>query len=305
LRRKPTKSQRERLLAKNGGMCCVCKTFGVGLEFHHIDGDHANTVDENLAVLCVADHDAHHRPGQYPIRHIELGSVEILRCKQEWETFIQEAQQPKPRLLATVSGYGTYEYIHSAKVTYQWTSGRIIFERIYHQLSSGNLDDWTTDIIEESVRLGRNIPLVMLSEPLDVKHCPCCHKGLSNVFDRGYGLRCVVPNWDRDSVARVYVNPKQPSLAINFALEGLFIFFGSLHLCRRTHLHFHCDDYDERHSIKLRPSVRTQATCLIENLLRDWKPAQLLIGTGDHDTPHLIKSFELPRCWEVGRGRMR
>jgi len=62
------------------------------------------------------------------------------------------------------------------------------------ELSSGNLDDWTTDIIEESVRLGRNIPLVMLSEPLDVKHCPCCHKGLSNVFDRGYGLRCVVPN---------------------------------------------------------------------------------------------------------------
>jgi hypothetical protein len=34
MRRNPTKAQRERLLAKNGGMCCVCKAFRVGLEFH-------------------------------------------------------------------------------------------------------------------------------------------------------------------------------------------------------------------------------------------------------------------------------
>ena len=110
-----------------------------------------------------------------------------------------EAQQAKPRLLATVSGYGTHEYIHSAKVTYQWTSGRIVFERVYHQLSSGNLDDWTTDIVEESVRLGRNIPLVLQDEPFEDEQCPGCHKGLSNIFDRGYGLRSVAPNWDRES----------------------------------------------------------------------------------------------------------
>ena len=301
MRRNPTKAQRERLLAKNGGMCCVCKAFGVGLEFHHIDGNHANTVDENLAVLCVADHDAHHRPGQYPLRHVELGAAEILRHKQEWENFTQEAQKSKPRLLTTISGYGTHDYIHSAQVTYQWTSGRIVFERVYHQLSSGDLDDWTTDIVEESVRLGRNIPLVLLDEPLDVEQCPCCHKGLNRVLDRGYGLRRVAPNWDRDSVGRVYINPNQPSLAVNFALGDRFIFFGSLHLCWGTHLHFHCDDYDERHPIKPKPSVRTQATRLIENLLRDWNPAELLIGTGDHDKPHLIDGFKLPRCWEARR----
>ena len=108
MRRNPTRSQRERLLAKNGRMCCVCKAFGVGLEFNHIDGDHSNTVDENLAVLCVADHDAHHRAGQYPIRHVELSTAEILRHKQEWEEFIREAQLSKPRLLTTISGYGTF-----------------------------------------------------------------------------------------------------------------------------------------------------------------------------------------------------
>lgn len=172
---------------------------------------------------------------------MELGAAEILRHKQDWEAFIQEAQQSKPRLLSIISGYGTYEYIHSAKVTYQWTSGRIVFERVYHQLSSGNLDDWTTDIVEESGRLGRNIPLVLLDEPLDVKQCPCCHKGLNSVFDCGYGLCFVAPNWDRDSVGRIYINPNQPSLAINFALEDRFIFQGHLHLCGGAHLHFHCD----------------------------------------------------------------
>lgn len=303
MRRNPTPTQRDGLLAKNGRMCCVCKAVGVGLELHHIDGNHANTVDENLAVLCVSDHDAHHRPGQYPIRHIELGSAEVLRHKQEWESFIQEAQQPKPCLLATISGYGTVEYIHSAKVTYQWTSGRIIFERVYHQLGSGNLDDWTTDIVEESVRLGRNIPLVLLNEPLDVEQCPCCHKGLSNVFDRGYGLRCVAPNWDRNSFGSIYVNPSQPSLAVNFALEGRDIFAGHLHLCRGTYLHFTCDDYDERRPVKSRPSIRTQAVSLVENLLRDWKPARLLIGTGDPENPRLIDGLRLPGCWEARSGK--
>ena len=130
-----------------------------------------------------------------------------------------------------------------------------------------------------------------------VEQCPCCHKGLSRVFDRGYGLRSVAPNWDRDSAGRIYINPDRPSLAVDFALEQRLIFTETLHLCRGTHLHFECDDYDERHRIKRLPSV----TRLIENLLRDWNPARLLIGTGDHNAPHLLDGFELPRCWERER----
>jgi hypothetical protein len=117
---------------------------------------------------------------------------------------VREAQLPKPRLFATISGYGTHGYIHSAKVTYQWTNGRIVFERIYHQLSSGNLEDWARGIVEEAARLAQNIPLVLIDEPLDVSHCPCCHKGLSNVIDRGYGLRRAAPNWDTDSLGSIY-----------------------------------------------------------------------------------------------------
>ena len=82
MRRNPIPSRRERLLAKNGRMCCVCKASGVGVQFHHIDGDHSNTVDENLAVLCVADHDAHHRPNQYQTRQsgVECGRNSALQA---------------------------------------------------------------------------------------------------------------------------------------------------------------------------------------------------------------------------------
>jgi hypothetical protein len=299
MRRNPTRTQRERLLAANGHMCCVCKAVGVGLELHHIDGNHANTVDENIAVLCVSDHDAHHRPNRYPIRHVGLGAAEIVRHKQEWEAFIREAQLPEPRLLATVSGYGALDYIHATKVVYQWTTGKIAFERIYHQLTSGDIDDWTTDIVEECARIGRKIPLVLLTEPLDVAQCPCCRRGLSNVIDRGYALRLSAPHWERDSIGAVYINPDQPSLALNFALKGREVFSGHLHLCRGTHLHFICDDYDERRSVKRRPSVRSQVTKLLQNFLKNWKPGQLFIGTGDPDDPHLIDGLRLPNCWEA------
>jgi hypothetical protein len=293
MRRNPKTTQRARLLAANGQMCCVCKAFGVGLQFHHIDGDPGNTVDENLAVLCVFDHDAHHRPSKYLIRHIELGATAIRHHKQEWEAFIREAQLPKPRLLATVSAYGTLEHIHSLKVVYQWTTGTIVFECLYHQ-HSGNLDDWTTDLVDECARIGKQVPLALLNEPLEVEQCPCCHKSVGNVIDRGYGLRLVAPNWDKDSFGKIYINPNRPSLAVCFTLEGRVIFQWNLHLCRGMHLHFHCDDYDERRPVKRRPSVRTQATQLIENLLSDWNPRHLLIGTGDHLHPDLIASFQLP-----------
>jgi hypothetical protein len=299
LRRNPTPLQRERLLAKNGRMCCVCKADGVGLEIHHIDGDHSNTVDENLAVLCVVDHDAHHRPQEYRTRHLELGPAEILRCKTEWEDFVREAQLPRPTLLATISAYGTHDNIHSAKVVYQWTSGRIVFERVYHQLSSGNYEDWAEHIVEEASRLGRAIPLALLDEPLDVLQCPCCHKGLSNIIDRGYALRRVAPNWGSDSLASIYINPQQPSLAIQFALQERLIFGAHLHLCRGSHLHFICDEYEERRFAKRQPSIRTQATRYIDNLIRDWRPARLLIATGDEHHPQLIDNLLLPPCWEI------
>lgn len=214
---------------------------------------------------------------------------------------MRETALPSPRVLVTVGGYGTIEALHSAKAVYQWTDGRIVFERVYH-LHAGTIDEWTTDIVDESVRLGRNIPIVLLDEPLDVAHCPCCRKSLSNVIDRGYGLRLVAPNWHTDSAGAIYINPQGPSLALTFSLEGREIFSASLHLCGGTHLQLSCDEYDERITVKRIPSVRMQVAHIVDNLLRDWQPAHLFMGTGDHDNPTIIDSLRLPNCWETPHG---
>ena len=79
----PTPSQKQGLLEVNAFRCCVCKRSSIGFDFHHIDGDSSNAVDQNLAVLCVEDHDTYHRPGEYEVRtnHLELDAKEILRLK--------------------------------------------------------------------------------------------------------------------------------------------------------------------------------------------------------------------------------
>jgi 5-methylcytosine-specific restriction endonuclease McrA len=53
----PTPKQRQRLYDANANRCCVSKRNDVGLHIHHIDEDSSNSIDENLAVLCVEDHD--------------------------------------------------------------------------------------------------------------------------------------------------------------------------------------------------------------------------------------------------------
>ena len=57
------------------------------------------------------------------------------------------------RVFVTVAGYGSQQALHSMKAVYQWSDGRIAFERLYH-LHSGTSDDWTTHIVEEAVRIG-------------------------------------------------------------------------------------------------------------------------------------------------------
>src|SRR4051794_3347365 len=92
----PTQKQEKRLFEASAFRCCVCKHSNVGLNLHHIDGDSSNTIDQNLAVLCVEDHDKHHRPTKYKARakHLELGAKRILRLKNSWELFVAEAKKP-------------------------------------------------------------------------------------------------------------------------------------------------------------------------------------------------------------------
>jgi hypothetical protein len=110
--------------------------------------------------------------------------------------------------------------------------------------------------------------------------------------------RLTDPDWSSKSILSVFVNPNQPSLAVAVGLGDEHLFSASLHLCQRQRLHFMSDFIEESFPITKKPSVRAQATQIIETLIQDWKPAHILIGTGDHDHPSIIEDFELPRCWE-------
>lgn len=298
---RPKDKQKERLFKANANRCCVCKFPNLGLEIHHIDGDSSNTIDSNLAVLCAEDHDHHHRPKLYSkaLNHLELSAQVIAEHKQSWEAFVIEARRDAPTVVATLSMYGTDEYIHSLHLAMQWPDERIEYEQSFH-LSLKSPDLLTDEIIAEVQAIGSNMQLVCIDKPLLPEHCPCCGTGYSRTIKPAIVTRLTDPAWKTDSVCSIYINPKQASLSILFALRDADpLFTGSLHLCQGRFLHYKNDYYEERVPLRDSPSVRTQATSIIKSTIEEWKPAHVIIGTGDHDEPSTITKINLPRCWEI------
>ncbi|MEH2453614.1 HNH endonuclease signature motif containing protein [Nostoc sp.] len=297
-RKHPSREQKERLLTKNLYRCCVCKRGGIALHLHHIDEDSSNTVDENLAVLCVQDHDLHHRPDAYDrVKHTELGAERIKEFKSSWKRFVTEARQDKPKILATVSVYGNYEHIHAAQLVMQWFDEKIEYERVFHLLES-DYEYWAEEIIREVDYFGKNIKVAIINEPLPVEHCPCCGKGFSRTVKEGIAVKITDPNWSTDSTCSIYINPNQPSLALIIFFRDEVIYQSNLHLCQGKYLHYSGDCYNERLEVKKRLGVRTQATKIMQKVIDDWEPSKIFIGTGNHDKPFLINGFDLPLCWE-------
>ena len=296
---RPTDAQYERILEANAHRCCVCKRRCVGLHLHHIDGTNANTVDPNLAVLCVEDHDRHHRPDKYAPKpnHTELSASKLRDFKIDWERFVVEARSPEPRVLATLSAYGTVEVIHSLQLVMQWPDERIAMKQSYHLLD-GNLDRLTDEVFADLASIGPNVIMTVISEPVAVEHCPCCGTGYSRKLKSAVVARLTDPGWETESSASIYINPAQPSLAILISLRGEQMMQGHLHLCEGRYLHYHSESIDDRVPVKRQPSVRTQASQIVATVLHEWKPTMVFIGTGNPDKPQMIGDLALPKCWE-------
>lgn len=295
----PTDAQRMRLLEANAHRCCVCKLPNLGLHLHHIDGNSSNTIDRNLAVLCVEDHDRHHRPKPYSasVNHLELRADVITDNKRSWEAFVVEARQDAPTVIATLAAYGSVEAVHSFQLVMQWPDERIEYKRSFHLLDA-TPDRLTDEIIAEVKAIGPHVKLVSVSQPLPIEYCPCCGTGYSRTVKPAIVTRLTDPAWQTDSICSIYINPTQASLAVSMFLKDGCLFSGSLHLCQDSFLHYANDYYEERVAVRKSPSVRAQATGIIRSVIKEWGPAKILIGTGDHDLPTLIENLELPRCWE-------
>lgn len=299
-RKNPSTSQKHQLLKANAFRCCVCKRSSIGFNFHHIDGDSSNTTDQNLAVLCVEDHDEHHRPGEYKARqnHLELDAKEILRLKKSWEAFVAEAKKPNPCVIATLSCFGIEELIHSLQLVLQWPNERIEYKRSFHLLD-GDLDRLTNEVFKELASIGPAIKMAVIDKPLAVEHCPCCGGGFSRTMKPAFIARLNDPAWSTESSCGIYINPTRPSLALTLSLRGQQLFCGSLHLCQGRFLHYHSEGIDEQIPIKQKPSVRTQATQIVKDILVVWEPAKIFIGTGNPDTPQIISNLKLPKGWNT------
>jgi hypothetical protein len=299
-RKKLTPNQYEQTLAANAHVCCVCKRRGIGVNVHHIDHNASNNDRENLAVLCVQEHDAHHRPVQYPaLNHLDLSADELRRHKRDWEEFVAEAQKPEPDVLAVMNVYGSLEQIHSARLLVQWSNGQVVLERLYHLLE-GPPDVWIDRLIEEVGWLGKRIKLVLVNEPLAIEYCPCCGRSLANVIDPGCAKMLTAADWPEKSVCSIYVNPTQASLAVHISYGTDGVISAALHKCGR-HLHLAAGHFEERVPIRRKPSIRAQATSLVRRFVSEWRPGKVLIGTGDSDQPDLIDDLKLPSCWERRR----
>ena len=268
------------------------------MNFHHIDGDNSNTVDENLAVLCLKDHDAHHRPDVYlGFNHLELKAEQIKEFKNSWENFVAEASKSDPEIFAVINVYGSEIHIHSIRLIFQWSDGRIVFERIYHLLD-GPIESWIERAFDEVSWLGEKIRIFLINKPLEVEYCPSCASSFGYTVDRNWAIKLTSQNWHLDSICSIYVNPINPSLAMVVALDGEILYQSHLHRCHNC-LHYICEKYEERVPLIADTNVRIQAKRIAERIINEWQPSRVIIGKGDPDAPELISDLDLPESWET------
>jgi hypothetical protein len=61
--------------------CCVCRNRGLSVQIHHIDEDSTNHAIQNLAVLCLEDHDQTQTKGGFAKR---LKAADVIRHRDDW-----------------------------------------------------------------------------------------------------------------------------------------------------------------------------------------------------------------------------
>jgi hypothetical protein len=70
-----------RVLFDSDRTCCVCRVPGKPTQLHHIDENHSNSIEENLAVLCLECHNETQIRGGF---HRKLDAHQVLLYKHDW-----------------------------------------------------------------------------------------------------------------------------------------------------------------------------------------------------------------------------
>jgi hypothetical protein len=81
--------------------CCVCRQKGKPLQIHHIDSDHANSIYENLAALCLDCHTETQIRGGF---HRKLDSDQIILYRDDWKAIVSRGRAQQRASRATDDG---------------------------------------------------------------------------------------------------------------------------------------------------------------------------------------------------------
>jgi hypothetical protein len=294
------------LLRKNKGVCCVCKEPGLAVQYHHIDGNRSNTVEENLAVLCVRDHDKEQRPHRYSKPHwTNLSEYKIKRYKKSWEAFIEEASKSDTNVLCFAFLYGEGEIIQALRLRFQW-GDQVMWDKIF-QATDFPLHSYAKQIEDTISWLGEHIQIVALPEPLPVKFCKKCESigersRLEPKLYQSITRKYTSTTWNTDSRVSVYVDPHRPLLAFTVDLKGEFIHGVFIYkqgksittFCSESSCGCSNSSYGPEFSTeKLEEFVEFTLKCL----LAKWEPAKCITYTLKDTNRVLLDDFSLHAAW--------
>jgi hypothetical protein len=79
--------------------CCVCRVPGKSLQLHHIDGDHSNSLFDNLGALCLECHNETQRSGGFGR---QLNASLVRRHRDDWNARVRERRDVADRIAASV-----------------------------------------------------------------------------------------------------------------------------------------------------------------------------------------------------------
>jgi hypothetical protein len=306
-RKDPDPCMKEKLLRKNKGVCCVCKERGLGLQFHHIDGNPSNTVEENLAVLCAEAHDKHHRPHRYShTRHPDLSPDQIKHYKESWEDFVEEASKPNTEVLGFVILYGEGETVSHLRLTFQW-GDQVMWERMIHDTDFPSYV-WKDEVYKSRDWLGEHIWINIVPELLPIKFCEICAsngKYDSRRDPKLYGSvtkKYTDAAWDTDSCVSLYIDPYRPFLSFGVLLRGEPIHSVYIYKQGKSVSTFCSEPSCECHSSsdekKLSPeNLEEQVKYVLNTLLVKWEPARYNLFTLKDNAPVLLDGITLHDAW--------
>lgn len=78
---------KHQVLYRAAHSCCVCRDGHTRVQLHHIDGNPANNVEDNLVALCTEHHDAAEITGGLTQR---LDAAKLRAFKAKWEEDVRE-----------------------------------------------------------------------------------------------------------------------------------------------------------------------------------------------------------------------